>query len=61
VQWYLAYVWRSLLFRTTFVAVTGSLGKTSAKDCLAALLERFGPTRKSQGSWNTGKGISMAR
>jgi UDP-N-acetylmuramoyl-tripeptide--D-alanyl-D-alanine ligase len=60
VQWYLAYVWRSLLVRTTFVAVTGSLGKTTPKDCLAAMLERLGPTRKSQGSWNTGKGISMA-
>ena len=28
----LALVWRRLLFRTTFVAITGSLGKTTAKD-----------------------------
>ena len=34
----LAFVWRRLLFRTTFVAITGSLGKTTAKECVAACL-----------------------
>lgn len=34
----LAFVWRRLLFRTTFVAITGSLGKTTARDCVAACL-----------------------
>ena len=34
----LAFVWRRLLFRTTFVAITGSLGKTTAKQCVAACL-----------------------
>ena len=34
----LAVVWRRLLFRTTFVAITGSLGKTTAKECVVACL-----------------------
>jgi len=34
----LAFVWRRMLVRTTFVAITGSLGKTTAKECLAACL-----------------------
>jgi UDP-N-acetylmuramoyl-tripeptide--D-alanyl-D-alanine ligase len=34
----LAYLWRRLLFRTTFIAITGSVGKTTAKECLAAIL-----------------------
>ena len=34
----LAYLWRRLLFRTTFIAITGSMGKTTAKECMAAIL-----------------------
>jgi UDP-N-acetylmuramyl pentapeptide synthase len=34
----LALVWRRLLVGTTFVAITGSLGKTTAKECVAACL-----------------------
>jgi UDP-N-acetylmuramoyl-tripeptide--D-alanyl-D-alanine ligase len=33
-----AYVWRALMFRTTFIAITGSVGKTTAKEALAAIL-----------------------
>jgi UDP-N-acetylmuramoyl-tripeptide--D-alanyl-D-alanine ligase len=40
----LAYLWRRLLFRTTFVAVTGSLGKTTTKECLGAILCSRFPT-----------------
>lgn len=32
-----AYVWRRLMFRTTFIAITGSVGKTTAKECAAAI------------------------
>jgi UDP-N-acetylmuramoyl-tripeptide--D-alanyl-D-alanine ligase len=39
-----AFVWRRLLFRTTFVAITGSVGKTTAKQCLAAALASRFPT-----------------
>lgn len=34
----LAWVWRRLLFRTKFVAITGSVGKTTAKEALALIL-----------------------
>jgi UDP-N-acetylmuramoyl-tripeptide--D-alanyl-D-alanine ligase len=33
-----AFVWRRLLLRTTFIAITGSMGKTTAKECLAGIL-----------------------
>ena len=33
-----AFIWRRLLFATTFVAVTGSLGKTTAKESMARVL-----------------------
>src|SRR6185312_13185282 len=33
-----AFVWRGLMFRTTFIAITGSVGKTTAKEALASIL-----------------------
>jgi UDP-N-acetylmuramoyl-tripeptide--D-alanyl-D-alanine ligase len=32
------FLWRRLLFRTTFIAVTGSVGKTTVKECISAIL-----------------------
>jgi UDP-N-acetylmuramoyl-tripeptide--D-alanyl-D-alanine ligase len=34
----LAFLWRRLMRRTTFIAVTGSVGKTTTTECLAAIL-----------------------
>ncbi len=45
-----ALVWRSLLFRTTIIAITGSVGKTTTKDCLAAILSAYYPTTKTDGN-----------
>ena len=42
-----AALWRRLLFRTTVIAITGSHGKTTAKECLAAILAAHGPTVKT--------------
>jgi len=53
-----AFLWRTLLFRTKFVVVTGSLGKTTAKDCLAAILATAGPTVKTEGNSNGRTGIT---
>jgi len=39
-----AYLWRRLMFRTTFIAITGSVGKTTAKECAAAILSARFPT-----------------
>lgn len=49
---YAAFAWRRCLFRTTFIAVSGSVGKTSTKELLAHVLGRHGPTAKSLGNWN---------
>ena len=48
----LAFAWRRILFRTTFVAVTGSLGKTTTKECLALVLESVGHTCRSYRNQN---------
>jgi UDP-N-acetylmuramoyl-tripeptide--D-alanyl-D-alanine ligase len=42
-----AYVWRWLFLRTTVIAITGSVGKTTTKDCLAAMLAAHYPTEKT--------------
>jgi UDP-N-acetylmuramoyl-tripeptide--D-alanyl-D-alanine ligase len=53
----LAYVWRRLLFRTTFIAITGSVGKTTTKECLAAILEAHFPTVKTRLNNNDRRGV----
>lgn len=40
-----AHVWRKALTRPTFIAITGSLGKTTAKACLVAILRSRGRRR----------------
>lgn len=55
-----AFLWRRLLFRTTFIAITGSLGKTTAKECLAAILATHAPTMKTGGNHNSGLGLCVS-
>ncbi len=47
-----AYVWRRLLFRTKFIVVAGSVGKTTAKNLLAAVLVSQQPTLKTKACEN---------
>jgi len=56
--WVVAFVWRSLLVRTTFIAVTGSFGKTTTKDCLEAILSSVAPTVATAGNANGRVGIT---
>lgn len=56
-EWALAYVWRRLLLRTTFVAITGSVGKTTAKECTAAILGARFPTAKTLVNHNDRYGV----
>jgi UDP-N-acetylmuramoyl-tripeptide--D-alanyl-D-alanine ligase len=44
---------------TTVVAVTGSVGKTTAKDLIAAVLEADGPTVSPPGSFNNELGLPL--
>lgn len=53
----LAYPWRRLLFRTTFIAITGSVGKTTCKECLAAILSAHFPTAKTLNNQNELHGV----
>jgi UDP-N-acetylmuramoyl-tripeptide--D-alanyl-D-alanine ligase len=43
----LLFVWRRLMIRTTVIAITGSVGKTTAKECLAAALGGDGAVVKT--------------
>jgi UDP-N-acetylmuramoyl-tripeptide--D-alanyl-D-alanine ligase len=53
----LAYVWRRLLVRTTFVAVAGSVGKTTTKDCVAGILSARFRTAKTRYNQNDVYGV----
>ena len=53
----LASVWRTLMWRTTVIAITGSVGKSTAKECLAAILSAHAPTVKTRDSANGRTGI----
>lgn len=52
-----AYVWRRLMVRTTVIAITGSVGKTTAKEILAAALEASGPVVKTFRNQNDRYGL----
>ena len=51
---------RPRLRRTTIVAVTGSVGKTSTKELLAAILAARGPVTRTLGSWNGPANLARA-
>ena len=53
----LAYVWRRLLLGTTFIAVSGSVGKTTTKDCIAGILSTRFRTAKTRYNQNDGYGV----
>lgn len=55
-----ATVWRCLLFRTTFIAITGSVGKTTTKECLARVLSSFAPTAQTLNNENDTYGVSRS-
>lgn len=53
----LARVWRVFLFRTTFIGITGSVGKTTCKELLAAILASQHPTAKTVNNQNDLNGV----
>jgi UDP-N-acetylmuramoyl-tripeptide--D-alanyl-D-alanine ligase len=54
-----AALWRRLLFRTKVIAITGSVGKTTAKDCIAAILSSRHRIQSTPRSDNHFHGIGM--
>ena len=51
-------MWRRLMFRTTFIVISGSVGKTTAKDAIALVLGSHFLTYKTTGSFNHYIGIT---
>ena len=54
----LAFLWRRLMFRTTFIAITGSAGKTTATACLGSILSAHAPTNWEPGGGNNRNTLS---
>jgi UDP-N-acetylmuramoyl-tripeptide--D-alanyl-D-alanine ligase len=52
-----AWLWRRLMLRTTVVAITGSVGKTTTKECLAAILAARAPTLATRHNQNDETGV----
>ena len=46
-------------FKPTVIAITGSVGKSSAKEALFAVLQGKGAVRRSYGSYNTTFGFLL--
>jgi UDP-N-acetylmuramoyl-tripeptide--D-alanyl-D-alanine ligase len=47
-----AFLWRRLMFRTTFIAISGSVGKSTATASLGAILSAHYPTNWTPGGGN---------
>jgi UDP-N-acetylmuramoyl-tripeptide--D-alanyl-D-alanine ligase len=52
-----AWLWRRLMWRTRVVAITGSVGKTTGRECLAAILAGHGPTLATRHNRNDETGV----
>ena len=53
----LAWLWRQCLVRTTFIAITGSVGKTVCKEMLADILASRYPTARTVYNQNDASGV----
>ncbi len=56
----LAFVWRRLMFRSTFVAITGSLGKTTTTRIAVPILSSSFPVNSTRGANNSRIGLACA-
>ena len=54
-----AWLWRRLMVRTVFVAVSGSLGKTTAKEILAEILAGAAPTYRTWRNQNARTSVAL--
>jgi len=61
----LAFIWRRFLFRTTVIGITGSVGKTTTKEMVYAILSAQAPTVQTADNQNdmqgNARGILSAR
>lgn len=54
-----ALVWRLMMVRTTFVAITGSVGKTTGKELIVAMLATRGSTLATEGTRNEAMAVAQ--
>jgi len=54
---WLAAIWRRLMWRTTVIAVTGSVGKTTCRELLYQILADQAPTYKTRNNENDAYGL----
>ena len=54
-----AWLWRRALRRTTFIAITGTLGKTTAKELVAAICAGEGRTYATIGNQNNPRLVEL--
>lgn len=52
-----AHLWRLMLRRTTFIGITGSIGKTTTKECLAGILSTKHKTAMTRYNRNGARGV----
>lgn len=57
--YWVAALWRRALLRTTFIAVTGSHGKTTTKEMLATILASWRPTFRTRNNENSGLPLTL--
>ncbi len=57
--WQLAYYNRTQINNAKFIAITGSVGKTSTKEALALMLSQFGNVYKTQANFNGQIGVAF--
>jgi UDP-N-acetylmuramoyl-tripeptide--D-alanyl-D-alanine ligase len=50
-----AFFWRRLLFKTTFIVITGSVGKSTTKELLSTILAQKFLVMRTPGNWNLRK------
>ncbi len=55
----LAFVWRRLMFRTSVIAITGSVGKTTAVECLKQVLSSCFAVNGTEYGNNSGCGVAL--
>jgi UDP-N-acetylmuramoyl-tripeptide--D-alanyl-D-alanine ligase len=56
----LGWIWRRCMFRTTFIAVSGSVGKSSCKEVIGEVLASRFPTVRTVGNENHYRGITRS-
>ena len=56
----IGWIWRRCMFRTTFIAVSGSVGKSTCKELIGEVLGSQFPTVRTLGNENHFRGVTRS-